>query len=140
MQEFVYAILMVQATYRQAIYKELRALGIDLSFEMLHIIRRLYNQDRIKQQELAALTYKDKSSLSYLLNNMEKKNLIKRIEDKNDKRNKLVILTEEGRVRHEQIQSIVGAVYHKVETNVDMDRLKRCTAYLKELNEIISND
>ncbi|SHF69158.1 MarR family winged helix-turn-helix transcriptional regulator [Dysgonomonas macrotermitis] len=140
MQEFVYAILMVQATYRQAIYKELRALGIDLSFEMLHIIRRLYNQDRIKQQELAALTYKDKSSLSYLLNNMEKKNLIKRIEDKNDKRNKLVILTEEGRARHEQIQSIVGAVYHKVETNVDMDRLKRCTAYLKELNEIISND
>lgn len=140
MQDFVYTLLMVQSTYRQAIYKEIRECGIDVSFEMLHILRRLYMQDRINQQELAALVYKDKSNLSYLLNNMEKRNLIKRISDEGDKRNKLVVLTDEGKAKSELIQKIVDSVYVKIEKNIDVPRMERCVNYLRELNGLIGNE
>lgn len=140
MQDFVYALLMIQSSYRQSIYKEIRECGVDLSFEMLHILRRLYIQDHINQQELAALIYKDKSNLSYLLNNMEKRHLIIRICDDSDKRNKLVVLTEEGRAKSELIQRIVDTVYAKIEENIDVSRMKKCTDYLKELNGLIGNE
>lgn len=140
MQDFVYTLLMIQSTYRQAIYKEIREHGVDMSFEMLHILRRLYTQDRINQQELADLIYKDKSNLSYLLNNMEKRNLILRIEDASDKRNKLVVLTDEGRSKSELIQKVVDTVYARIEKNIDVSKMKRCTDYLKELNGLIGNE
>lgn len=140
MQDFVYTLLMVQSSYRQAIYKEIRECGIDVSFEMLHILRRLYKQDRINQQELATLIYKDKSNLSYLLNNMEKRNLIKRIADEGDKRNKLVVLTDEGNAKSELIEKVVDSVYVKIEKNIDVSRMKRCIDYLKELNGFINNE
>lgn len=131
---------MIQSSYRQAIYKEIREYDVDLSFEMLHILRRLYKKDRMNQQELAALVYKDKSNLSYLLNNMEKRNLILRIADNDDKRNKLVVLTEEGRAKSELIQKIVDSVYSKIEKNIDVSRMERCVDYLKELNGLINNE
>lgn len=140
MQEFVLALLRVQASYRQAIYKEIRENNIDLTFEMLHIIKQLYNHKRVNQQELANITFKDKSNLSYLLSNMEKRSLIRRVADNLDKRSKLIILTQEGEKQYLQAKKIVDNVYVKVEHNIETDRMERCTNYLTQLNDIISHD
>jgi DNA-binding MarR family transcriptional regulator len=140
MQDFIYALLMMQSSYRQAIQKKLREFNIDLTFEMLQIMKCLYRKDRVNQQELANQTFKDKSSLSYLLNNMEKRQLVERVEDDVDKRNKLVVLTDEGQALHEQIKLLIETVYSKVEQEIDMQKLQLCTNYMKELSEIVSND
>ena len=140
MQEFVYALLMVQASYRQAIQKRIREQGIDLTFEMIQVMRCLYRKDAVNQQELANQTYKDKSSLSYLLNNMERRRLITRVENSKDKRSKLIVLTEEGQALHQQIKTIVETVYQKVEDTADKVKLQFCVDYMKELSGIISND
>lgn len=131
---------MMQSSYRQAIQKKLREFNIDLTFEMLQIMKCLYRKDRVNQQELANQTFKDKSSLSYLLNNMEKRQLVERVEDDVDKRNKLVVLTDEGQALHEQIKLLIETVYSKVEQKIDMQKLQLCTNYMKELSEIVSND
>ena len=140
MQEFVYALLMVQASYRQAIQKRIKEQGIDLTFEMIQVMRCLYRKDAVNQQDLANQTHKDKSSLSYLLNNMEKRNLIARTESHQDKRSKLIVLTEEGQALHQQIKIIVETVYHKVEETTDKNKLQFCVDYMTELSGIISND
>lgn len=131
---------MMQSSYRQAIQKKLKEFNIDLTFEMLQIMKCLYRKDRVNQQELANQTFKDKSSLSYLLNNMEKRQLVERVEDDVDKRNKLVVLTDEGQALHEQIKLLIETVYSKVEQEIDMQKLQLCTNYMKELSEIVSND
>lgn len=140
MQEFVYALLMVQASYRQAIQKSIREQGIDLTFEMIQVMRCLYRKDTVNQQELANQTHKDKSSLSYLLNNMERRRLITRIENSIDRRSKLIVLTEEGQALHQQIKTLVETVYQKVEESTDKIKLQFCVDYMKELSGIISND
>ncbi len=140
MQEFVYALLMVQASYRQAIQKEIREQGIDLTFEMIQVMRCLYRKDAVNQQELANQNYKDKSSLSYLLNNMEKRSLVNRIENPNDKRSKLIILTHEGQALHQQIKTLFEALYQKIEDAADKNKLRFCIDYMRELSGIISND
>jgi len=139
MQNFVYAMLMVQSSYRQAIQKKLRELGVDITFEMLQVIRCLHRKDGINQQELAKLTYKDKSSLSYLLNNMEKRGFISRIEDKNDKRNKLILFTDQGKEIHNQVKTAIDVIYDNVEKNIAHQKLEICVEYMKELSDIINN-
>jgi len=140
MQNFVYALIAVNSSYRQAIQKKIRELGFDITFEMLQVMRCLGRKDNINQQELANQVQKDKSSLSYLLNNMEKRNLISRIEDKNDKRNKLITLTEQGTSINDQIRSAIDSIYQKVEQTMDAKKLENCVESMKEISRIINNE
>ncbi|GAB6120866.1 MarR family winged helix-turn-helix transcriptional regulator [Dysgonomonas termitidis] len=137
MQTFVQTILQTQSFYRQIIHRKMREHNIDVTFEMLHILRCLDRVDsKINQQELANLTYKDKSSLSYLIKNMEKRGLVSREEDPSDKRNKLVVLTAKGEKMHAEIREIIEDVYTKLEENVNQGHIQLCIEYMKEFTDI----
>lgn len=140
MQNFISALLMVQYSYRQAILKKMKDSGIDLSFEMLLVIKHLYLKENINQQELGNQIFKDKSSLSYLLGNMEKRNLIQRVEYKNDKRNKLITLSEEGRLIFTKIKSELDLLYKKIDLAFDAEKMNLCIDNMKELSIIINNE
>lgn len=137
MQTFVQTILQTQSFYRQIIHRKMREHNIDVTFEMLHILRCLDRVDsKVNQQELANLTYKDKSSLSYLIKNMEKRGLVSREEDPSDKRNKLVVLTAKGEKVHAEIREIIEDVYTKLEENVNSRHIQLCIEYMKEFTDI----
>lgn len=136
MQSFVKAMLRAQSLYRQIIQRKMKEHNIDISFEMLHIMKNLRYTDKINQQELANLTDKDKSSLSYLIKNMEKRGFIIRIESKEDKRSKLVLLTEEGKKIHDEIVIIVNDVYEKLEKESNREHMQICIKYMNEFNKI----
>lgn len=137
MQTFVQTILQTQSFYRQIIHRKMREHNIDVTFEMLHILRCLDRVDsKINQQELANLTYKDKSSLSYLIKNMEKRGLVSREEDPSDKRNKLVLLTAKGEILHTKIRKIIDDVYTKLEENVNSGHIQLCIEYMREFTDI----
>lgn len=137
MQTFVQTILQTQSFYRQIIHRKMREHNIDVTFEMLHILRCLDSVDsKVNQQELANLTYKDKSSLSYLIKNMEKRGLVSREEDPSDKRNKLVVLTANGEKMHTEIREIIEDVYTKLEENVNSRHIQLCIEYMKEFTDI----
>ncbi len=140
MQNFVYALIMVNASYRQAIQKKIRDLDIDITFEMLQVMRCLIRKDNVNQKELANQVQKDKSSLSYLLNNMEKRNLISRIEDKTDKRYKLITITRQGKTVHDQIRSAIDSIYTKVDQTMDSREMEACIETMKEISAIVSNE
>lgn len=137
LHSFVQTILQTQSYYRQIIHRKIREHNIDVTFETLHVLRRIYGVGKINQQELANLTYKDKSSLSYLIKNMEKKGLIKREEDPGDKRNKIVLLTEKGDALYLEVKEIIENVYQNLEKDLDRDHVELCIEYMQEFIEII---
>jgi len=140
MQTFVQTILQTQSYYRQIIHRKIREHNINVTFEMLHILRCLDKAGKVNQQELANLTYKDKSSLSYLIKNMEKRGLVKREEDVNDKRSKLVILTNEGKELYVEIKKIVEEVYTDLETKLNLEHIELCIDYMKEFTQTIKEN
>jgi DNA-binding MarR family transcriptional regulator len=107
---------------------------------MLHILRCLDGVGKVNQQELANLTFKDKSSLSYLIKNMEKRGLIKREEDANDKRSKLVVLTEKGDKLYIEIRKIVEDVYNELEKNLNPKHIELCIDYMREFTQTIKEN
>jgi DNA-binding MarR family transcriptional regulator len=130
---FTREIIKVNLAFKQHIQLKLRQNNIDLTFEMLTVLRCLWDQDGINQQEIANLTVKDKASMTYLLDNLTKRNLVYRREDINDRRNKIVQLTEQGKNLHSQIQPWITEMFNLVGKNLPVNAISGMTKTLETI-------
>jgi len=116
--------------YLQALFNEH---GLDLSKEQMIILKKLHGQDGLNQNELASLTFRDKSSMARLLSKMEKKNYIQRKQSKEDKRINLVFLTEKGRTIFKQTRPALKKLINTMEENITMEEKKQMIKILKKV-------
>lgn len=103
----------------------IRSLDLHLTYEMLEVMICLWRQDGVNQQLIADITLRDKSAMTYLVDNLIKRKMITRREDERDRRNKLIYLTPEGRQLQERLQPWLGEMYDKATANVDAAALRR---------------
>lgn len=117
--DFTRKIAMINTAYRQFIQNKFKEHKVNLTFEMLQVLACLWNKDGINQQEIANITVKDKASMTYLIDNLVKRNLVYRQEDSNDRRNKLIYLTEQGLKTQAQIQPFLDEMYESAGMNLE---------------------
>jgi DNA-binding MarR family transcriptional regulator len=120
---------------RQYIQVKIKENGYNITFEMLEVMGCLWKKDGVNQQEIADLTLKDKSSMTYLLDNLVKRKLVKRVEDENDRRNKLIYLTNEGINLKETLNPWVPKVYSMASEELAAEELQNG---LRLINKMIS--
>jgi len=125
----------VRNTLRQYISVRIKEEGVDITFELLEILAYLYKKDGMNQQEIADVMLKDKSSMTYQIDGLVKRDLVKRMEDENDRRNKLIFLTEKGKGLQDVLQSWVAELYDKSVKDVDMKEMDRALALVQKMNE-----
>ncbi len=116
--------------YLQALFNEH---GLDLSKEQMIILKKLHGHDGLNQNELASLTFRDKSSMARLLSKMDKKNYIQRKQSKEDKRINLVFLTEKGRTIFKQTRPALKKLINTMEENITMEEKKLMIKILKKV-------
>ncbi|NOX32377.1 MAG: MarR family transcriptional regulator [Deltaproteobacteria bacterium] len=110
--------------------------GFDVSYEQWSILVHLYRKDGQTQQELSNIAVKDKAAITRLLNVLEKKNIVLRIPDRNDKRSKLVYLTNKAKEFKAQLIAIVEDLLEEAEHGIEPGEIAGCKA---TLNKIFSN-
>jgi DNA-binding MarR family transcriptional regulator len=71
--------------------------GLDITVEQWSVLYYLWKQDGMSQQDLCNATFRDKPSITRLVDNLEKQKLVKRMPSKKDRRINEVFLTEKGR-------------------------------------------
>lgn len=135
----VHAIIQTHISFRQAIQRSLKNHQVDMTFEMFQIMVCLWRKAGVNQQELAIRTFKDKASLTYLINNLEKKGLVVRTEDMDDRRNKLIHLTDEGLALREKVMPLLDEIYIGAGKQVNRKHIEKCLIYLQELNDAFKN-
>jgi DNA-binding MarR family transcriptional regulator len=74
--------------------KHFRQAGLEITIEQWSILYHLWLEDCLSQQELCNRTFRDKPSITRLIDNLEKQKLVKRIASKEDRRINLVCLSE----------------------------------------------
>lgn len=131
---FMQAILKAQVSFRQAIQYNLKKQGTGMTFEMLQIMARLWRQEGVNQQDLADKTFKDKASLTYLINKLSEKGWVIRSEDTEDRRNKRIYLTAEGKKMKDLVMPLLDDIYRVTGENVEREHLQIGINYLQELN------
>lgn len=107
--------------------------GLDLSKEQMITLKKLHDVDGLNQNELAFLTFRDKSSLARLLSKMEKKGYIRREQSKEDKRINQVYLTEGGRTVFRSTTPILKKFIATMEQNISSEEKKSIIKILKKV-------
>ncbi|RXI97752.1 MarR family transcriptional regulator [Anaerobacillus alkaliphilus] len=112
--------------------------GYPVTHEQWSILIRLWEEDGLTQNKLATLTGKDQPSVSRLINNLEKNDLVMRVEHPVDKRTNLIFLTAKGKKLQigliEQAQKTIEQISH----GVDKDELEQFLRVLKQITQNLS--
>ncbi|RYE36675.1 MAG: MarR family transcriptional regulator [Sphingobacteriaceae bacterium] len=118
---------------RQHIQLKIREHGVDITFEMLEVMSFLWKNDGRNQQEIADQTLRDKSSMTYLIDNLVKRSLVERVEDEHDRRNKLIFLTSQGNALKAQLYPWATKVYETATANLQLNDLQNAVLLLTEM-------
>jgi len=76
--------------------KNFKQAGVDITIEQWSVLYHLWKQDGLSQQQLCDATFRDKPSITRLVDNLEKLGLVKRTASKTDRRINKICLTPEA--------------------------------------------
>ncbi|MFA5110996.1 MAG: MarR family transcriptional regulator [Desulfobaccales bacterium] len=101
--------------------------GYEITAEQWAILRHLWEEDGLSQREIAEKAAKDKPNITRMLDALEKKHLIFRQPDPQDRRKYCIYLTREGRQLYERLSPLAQSLRQKVTANLtgpEIDSLK----------------
>ena len=82
--------------------------GLNITIEQWSVLSQLWKQDGQSQQDLCRTTFRDKPSITRLVDNLEKLKLVKRVASKNDRRSNLIFLTREARALEQKTMEVAN--------------------------------
>jgi len=101
--------------------------------EQWAILDSLWEKDGQTQQQLANQTNKNKASITHLIDNLEKRKLVKRVTHEKDRRNKMVCLTPDGAELKDPLTKTVKQTIKKLTKGLDKKDIKGCRKTMKKL-------
>jgi len=104
--------------------------------EQWMVLVNLWIKDGLSQTELAKQSQKERTSLIRVLNNMERNNLIVRVSDKTDKRNKLIYLTNFAKSIEEESYTLAKQNNRDAVKGINKDELE---IFKSVINKIYHN-
>lgn len=114
--------------------------GLKLTKAQMIVLKVLSRRNGIAQNNLAFITNRDKTSLTRLIETMEKNGLVNRLSDTEDKRIKRVSITEEGKKTIDSAVPIIYEILEKVQDGIKQEDLETTIRVLKQIGKNINAD
>lgn len=132
---------MTARAMRRQLNRRLMEAGSDVTAEQLIIMAVLGRQDGYNQQWIAEICGKDKTSTTRMIDTMERNGLVRRVPDRQDRRQNLIHLTDKGRAEQEQMMTHIFATHEHATQGVPPEELKACKDVLaRVLSNLIEAD
>ena len=93
--------------------KNFKQANLDITIEQWSVLYHLWKQDGMSQQQLCDATFRDKPSITRLVDNLEKLKLVKRNASKEDRRMNMIVLTEEGKDLEEKCMMLANTTLNE---------------------------
>jgi DNA-binding MarR family transcriptional regulator len=93
--------------------KNFKQANIEITIEQWSVLYHLWKVNGMSQQQLCEATFRDKPSITRLVDNLEKINLVKRNPSKEDRRINIIVLTDEGRELEENCMQIANTTLNE---------------------------
>ncbi|MDR3061191.1 MAG: MarR family transcriptional regulator [Dysgonamonadaceae bacterium] len=97
----------VSMAINRKLYRDFKSAGLEFTPEQWTVLYCLWNKDGVTQQELCNRTFKDKPSMTRLIDNLEKQNYVVRIADVSDRRTNMIYLTHLGKESRDLANEVV---------------------------------
>lgn len=113
--------------------------NIDLTRHQWLVLKKLDENDGQIQNNLAFITDRDKTSLTRLINTMERKDLVTRRADTNDKRVNKIFITDKGSNILSSSLPIMKELINVMQRGLSNEELTNTIATLKAVRENLEN-
>jgi DNA-binding MarR family transcriptional regulator len=132
---FADSLALAAGAFRAYIRQRLKACSLDLTTEMTQVLRYLWAHDHVNQQEIANAVNRDKASLTSLLDNLERRELVERQADSHDRRNNRIVLTSKGRALEQEVAPLVQQMYAVASQGFSEDQLRASITMLAQMTQ-----
>lgn len=111
---------------------------LGLTIEQWSVLYHLWKEDGLSQQELCNATFRDKPSITRLVDNLEKAGLVKRVGHEGDRRINKVVLTKQAQGLQEQTMKLAEETLNESLEGVPPDQVELCKAVLQQVYDNLS--
>ncbi|HRO46163.1 MarR family transcriptional regulator [Agriterribacter sp.] len=113
--------------------KNFKQHGIDITIEQWSVLYHLWKQDGLSQQELCSATFRDKPSITRLVDNLEKQQLVKRVASLEDRRINRIYLSETAAVLRDQTMDMANQTLNEALIAVSAEEIEICKSVLQRV-------
>lgn len=113
--------------------KNFKTNGVEITIEQWSVLYHLWKQDGVNQQELCNATFRDKPSITRLVDNLEKLKLVRRVSSKEDRRRNLIFLTETAKKLQDQSMELANQTLNEALEGVSSADIELCKAVLQKV-------
>jgi DNA-binding MarR family transcriptional regulator len=129
---------MASTAVARRLQKNFKQAGIEITIEQWSVLYHLWKQDGLTQQDLCKQSFRDKPSITRLVDNLEKLKLVKRVPSKDDRRINLVYLTETSRKLQDETMEMASQTLNEALEGVSDSDIEVCKAVLQKVYENLS--
>ncbi|NHN33407.1 MarR family winged helix-turn-helix transcriptional regulator [Paenibacillus agricola] len=108
--------------------------SFDITSEQWSLLLRLAKQDGITQKELAIRSFKDPTNVTRILDQLERKGWIQRVQNNEDRRSFLTYVTEQGRLLNEQLLPVEAEFLNNIGASLSDGDLSQLRKTLTQIN------
>ena len=118
--------------------KNFKLAGLDITIEQWSVLYHLWKEDGQSQQQLCDATFRDKPSITRLVDNLEKLGLVKRTANKNDRRINKICLTPEAEKLQVQTMEVANQTLNEALVGVTNGQIEIAKEVLNLVYENLS--
>src|SRR5258705_4660524 len=111
--------------------KKFNVSGLNITIEQWSVLYHLWKQEGMSQQELCKATFRDKPSITRLVDNLEKSGLVKRVASDQDRRINLIYLTKQAQKLQEQSMILAEETLNEALETVPVEKIEVCKEVLQ---------
>ena len=124
---------MASTAVARRLQKNFKQSNIDITIEQWSVLYHLWKEDGLSQQELCNRTFRDKPSITRLVDNLEKLALVKRVASSDDRRINLIYLTEKANQLQEETMNMANQTLNEALEGVSKADIEMCKAVLLQV-------
>lgn len=123
---------------RDLLHKNFKSSSQNVTPEQWIVLDELWRNDGLTQLEIAQATFRQQASISRIINNLVKRELVYRASNPLDKRSNLICLTERGKGLQKTLIKIVIQTMEESVSEISEDDLTNCLQVLNKISATIS--
>ena len=113
--------------------KNFKEANVEITIEQWSVLYHLWKQDGLSQQQLCDATFRDKPSITRLVDNLEKLKLVKRVASKDDRRMNMIYLTSEAQVLQEKTMALANQTLNEALGGVTIEEIEIAKMVLQKV-------
>ncbi len=134
-KEIAVYVNILNSRIKKGFFDRLQANGINITPEQYLVLDILWDQQSLSQQNIADIIQKDKNSVTKIIDSLEKKELVRRVVDKKDRRINKIELTDDAVALEKKTTEVAISFMNDAVKDIDEQELDSFVNVMRKMKK-----